>query len=154
MPLSRLWGFLVCWVWWPDENGGALLSIAAPSMPCEANRPLTSHAERNQVKQWVCHTRRCVASVSFYGNNPPHGKLQEILVAEGERSELSGGVEPPTVFETAAIDHIANPPVGCAGRDLNPRPLAYEASELPDCSTAQFFVCLLSKNVDIIAYVI
>ena len=31
----------------PDEKGGALLSIAAPSMPCEANRPLTSHTERN-----------------------------------------------------------------------------------------------------------
>ena len=29
--------------------------------------------------------------------------------------------------------------IGCAGRDLNPRPLAYEASELPDCSTAQFW---------------
>lgn len=39
-------------------------------------------------------------------------------------------------------------------RDLNPRPLAYGASELPDCSTAQFFVCLLSKNGDIIAYII
>ena len=38
--------------------------------------------------------------------------------------------------------------------DLNPRPLAYGASELPDCSTAQFFVCLLSKNGYIIAYVI
>lgn len=38
--------------------------------------------------------------------------------------------------------------------DLNPRPLAYEASELPDCSTAQFSVCLLSKNGDIIAYII
>ena len=154
MPLSRWWGFGVCWVWWPDEKGGALLSIAAPSMPCEANRPLTSHAERNQVKQWVCHTRRCVASVSFYGDNPPHGKLQEILVAEDKRFELSGGFEPPTVFKTAAINRSANPPVGCAGRDLNPRSLAYEASELPDCSTAQFFVCLLSKNGDIIAYII
>ena len=39
-------------------------------------------------------------------------------------------------------------------RDLNPRPLAYGASELPDCSTAQFFVCLLSKNGDIIAYIV
>ena len=106
------------------------------------------------VKQWVCHTRRCVASVSFYGNNPPHGQLQEILVAEGERFGLSGGFEPPTVFRTAAINRSASPPVGCAGRDLNPRPLAYGASELPDCSTAQFFVCLLSKNGYIIAYVI
>ena len=104
----------------PDENGGALLSIAAPSMPCEANRPLTSHAERNQVKQWVCHTRRCAASVSFYGNNPPHGKLQEILVAEGERFGLSGGFEPPTVFRAAAINHSASPPVGCAERIRTP----------------------------------
>ena len=103
-----------------DEKGGALLSIAAPSMPCEANRPLTSHAERNQVKQWVCHTRRCVASVSFYGNNPPHGKFQEILVAEGERFGLSGGFEPPTVFRTAAINRSANPPVGCAERIRTP----------------------------------
>ena len=39
-------------------------------------------------------------------------------------------------------------------KDLNPRPLAYGASELPDCSTAQFFVCLLSKNGDIIAYIV
>ena len=39
-------------------------------------------------------------------------------------------------------------------RDLNPRPLAYGASELPDCSTAQFFVCLLSKNGGIIAYIV
>ena len=39
-------------------------------------------------------------------------------------------------------------------KDLNPRPLAYGASELPDCSTAQFFVCLLSKNGDIVAYII
>ena len=31
----------------PGEKGGALLSIAAPSMPCEANRPLTSHSEGN-----------------------------------------------------------------------------------------------------------
>ena len=37
---------------------------------------------------------------------------------------------------------------------MNPRPLAYGASELPDCSTAQFFVCLLSKNGSIIAYII
>ena len=48
--------------------------------------------------------------------------------------------------------HHPHPKIGCAGRDLNPRPLAYEASELPDCSTAQFFVCLLSKNGGIIAY--
>ena len=44
--------------------------------------------------------------------------------------------------------------IGCAGRYLKPRPLAYEASELPDCSTAQFFVCLLSKNGGIIAYTV
>ena len=30
------------------RNGGALLPIAAPSMPCEANRPLASHLERNR----------------------------------------------------------------------------------------------------------
>ena len=44
MPLSRWWGCGVCWGLGYDEKGGALLSIAAPSMPCEANRPLTSQA--------------------------------------------------------------------------------------------------------------
>ena len=39
-------------------------------------------------------------------------------------------------------------------RDLKQRPLAYGASELPDCFTAQFLVCLLSKNGYIIAYAV
>ena len=103
----------------PDENGGALLSIAAPSMPCEANRPLTSHAERNQVKQWASVARRCVASVSFYGDNPPHGKSQEILVAEGERFELSRGFETQTIFMITAINHSASPSSWLRREDLN-----------------------------------
>lgn len=75
-------------------------------------------------------------------------------MAEDVLFERTGDLKPPAVFKTAAINRSANPPVGCAGRDLNPRPLAYGASELPDCSTAQFFVCLLSKNGGIIAYII
>ena len=69
-----------------------------------------------RIEQWVYITQRFVASVSFCGDNPPHGKLQEILVAEGERFGLSGGFEPPTVFRTAAINRSANPPVGRAER--------------------------------------
>ena len=60
------------------------------------------------------------ASVSFYGDNPPHGKLQEILVAEGERFGLSGVFEPPTVFKTAAINRSANHPIGSAERIRTP----------------------------------
>ena len=59
------------------------------------------------------------ASVSFGGDRPLHGKLQEILVAEGERFGLSGGFEPPTVFRTAAINRSDNPPVG-AQRGFEP----------------------------------
>lgn len=58
----------------------------------------------------------------------------------------------PFTLWRSGEDIILISKIGCAGRDLNPRPLAYEASELPDCSTAQFFVCLLSKNGGIIAY--
>ena len=76
MPLSRLWGFWVRWVLGYDEKGGALLSIAAPSMPCEANRPLTSHSDK-ETERDKGNSRPGIydASVSFYGNNPPHGKL-------------------------------------------------------------------------------
>ena len=35
---------------------------------------------------------------------------------------------------------------GCGGLDLNKRPLGYEPSELPDCSTPHYTLCL-SRDV-------
>ena len=45
----------------------------------------------------------------------------------------------PFTLWRSGEDIILISKIGCAGRDLNPRPLAYEASEIPDCSTAQFW---------------
>ena len=45
---------------------------------------------------------------------------------------LSWGYEPPR-FTITLIRNV----IGCEGLDLNQRPLAYETSELPDCSTPQ-----------------
>ena len=47
---------------------------------------------------------------------------------------LSWGYEPPR-FTITLIRNV----IGCEGLDLNQRPLAYETSELPDCSTPQCY---------------
>ena len=131
-----------------------MASIAAPSMSCEADRPLTSHSERNHNQTRAGNSpaftvpaclltetgrcmRRCLYEIGGGCTIRTHGRL-----------EATGGFQ----------DRCNRPLCQSSGwlrrRDLNPRPLAYGASELPDCSTAQFFVCLLSKNGDIIAYAI
>ena len=117
VPLSRLLGFLVCRDYGLIKKGGALASIAAPSMSCEEGFA-SDKSRRKESEQNKGNSRPSIydASVSFCGDNPPHGKLQEILVAEGGRFGLSGGFEPPTVFRTAAISRSASPTVECAER--------------------------------------
>ena len=131
-----------------------MASIAAPSMSCEANRPLTSHSERNHNQ-----TRA--------ENGPAFTVPACLLTVTGRRMrrcsyENGGGCTIRThgrLEATGCFQNSCNRPLCQSSdwsrrRDLNPRPLAYGASELPDCSTAQFFVCLLSKNGGIIAYII
>ena len=121
-------------------------------MSCEANRPLTSHQERNQNQ-----TRA--------ENGPAFTVPACLLTVTGRRMrrclyENGGGCTIRThgrLEATGCFQNSCNRPLCQSSgwsrrRDLNPRPLAYGASELPDCSTAQFFVCLLSKNGGIIAY--
>ena len=78
-------------------------------------------------------------------------------MAEDVRFGRTGDLKPPAVFKTAAINRSANPPIwlrrvesnysGLATSDLQSPPAPYR-------TTAQFFVCLLSKNGCIIAYII
>ena len=116
-----------------------MASIAAPSMSCEANRPLTSHQERNQNQ-----TRA--------ENGPAFTVPACLLTVTGRRMrrcsyENGGGCTIRTHGRLEATDGFQNrcnkPLCQSSGwlrrRDLNPRPLAYGASELPDCSTAQCF---------------
>ena len=147
------------------KNGGALLPIAAPSMSCEANRPLTSHSERNHSQTRARNdpaftVPACLLTVT--------GRRMRRWLHESDGMRLGRcGVAvllpvscswclplAPFTLWRSGEDIVLVSKIGCAGRDLNPRPLAYGASELPDCSTAQFFVCLLSKNGGIIAYAI
>ena len=65
---------------------------------CLRGKPASDKSHRKESEPNKGKERPSIygASVSFYGDNPPHGKLQEILVAEGERFGLSGVFEPPT----------------------------------------------------------
>ena len=131
-----------------------MASIAAPSMSCEANRPLTSHSERNQNQTraengpaftvpacLLTVTGRCMRRCSYENGG-------------GCTIRTHGRLEATGCFQNSCNRPLCQSSGWSRRRDLNPRPLAYWASELPDCSTAQFFVCLLSKNGDIIAYIV
>ena len=131
-----------------------MASIAAPSMSCEANRPLTSHSERNQNQTraengpaftvpacLLTVTGRCMRRCSYENGG-------------GCTIRTHGRLEATGCFQNSCNRPLCQSSGWSRRRDLNPRPLAYGASELPDCSTAQFFVCLLSKNGDIIAYIV
>lgn len=123
-------------------------------MSCEANRPLTSHSERNQnqtrVKNDPAFTMpACLLTVT--------GRCMRRWLCEnggGCMIRTHGRPEATGCFQNSCNKPLCQSSSWLRRRDLNPRPLAYGASELPDCSTAQFFVCLLSKNGCIIAYII
>ena len=131
-----------------------MASIAAPSMSCEADRPLTSHSERNhnqtRAKNGPAFTvPACLLTVT--------GRCMRRWLCEnggGCTIRTHGRLEATGGFQDRCNRPLCQSSGWSRRRDLNPRPLAYGASELPDCSTAQFFVCLLSKNGDIIAYAI
>ena len=123
-------------------------------MSCEANRPLTSHSERNQNQMraengpaftvpacLLTVTGRCMRRCSYENGG-------------GCTIRTHGRLEATGCFQNSCNRPLCQSSGWSRRRDLNPRPLAYGASELPDCSTAQFFVCLLSKNGDIIAYIV
>ena len=131
-----------------------MLPIAAPSMPCEASRPLASHSERNQNQTRARNgpaftvpaclltvTGRCMRRCSYENGG-------------GCTIRTHGRLEATGCFQNSCNRPLCQSSGWSRRRDLNPRPLAYGASELPDCSTAQFFVCLLAKNGDIIAYIV
>ena len=131
-----------------------MASIAAPSMSCEANRPLTSHSERNQNQTRAENgpaftVPACLLTVT--------GRCMRRCLYEnggGCTIRTHGRLEATGCFQNSCNRPLCQSSGWSRRRDLNPRPLAYGASELPDCSTAQFFVCLLSKNGDIIAYIV
>lgn len=116
-----------------------MLSIAAPSMLCEANRPLTSHSERNRnqtrVKNYPAFTMpACLLTAT--------GRCMRRWLCENGggctirthgRPEAAGG------FQNRCNKPLCQSSGWLRRSDLNTRPLAYETSELPDCSTAQCF---------------
>ena len=123
-------------------------------MSCDANRPLTSRQERNQNQ-----TRA--------KNDPAFTMPACLFTVTGRRMrrwlcENGGGCTIRTHGRLEATggfqDRCNRPLCQSSGwlrrRYLSHRPLAYGSSEPPDCSTAQFFVCLLSKNGGIIAYTV
>ena len=122
-------------------------------MSCEANRPLTSHSERNQNQTRAENgpaftVPACLLTVT--------GRCMRRWLYEnggGCTIRTHGRLEATGCFQNSCNRPLCQSSGWSRRRDLNPRPLAYGASELPDCSTAQFFVCLLSKNGGIIAYI-
>lgn len=116
-----------------------MLSIAAPSMSCEANRPLTSHSERNQNQTRVMDdpaftmpaclltaTGRCMRRWLYENGGG-------CTIRTHGRPEAAGG------FQNRCNKPLCQSSGWLRRSDLNTRPLAYGASELPDCSTAQCF---------------
>ena len=116
-----------------------MLPIAAPSMPCEANRPLASHSERN---------RNQTRGMAYPALRRQRVLLREQSAAWEVAGNFSGGGCTIRThgrrLATGGFQNRCNKPLCQSSswmrrKDLNPRPSAYEADELPDCSTAQFW---------------
>ena len=123
-----------------------MASIAAPSMSCEANRPLTSHSERNRnqtrAKNYPAFTMpACLLTVTGRCMRRCRNRFTFYLSVFGCRTWN----RTTRVFWTADLQSALAPyeiirhPSWLRRSDLNTRPLVYGASELPDCSTAQFW---------------
>ena len=71
-------------------------------------------------------------------------KVLETFILPIELSTYLNGATSPTRTENLSLTrrlhcHCANVAYGYRGLDLNQRPLGYEPSKLPDCSTLQYY---------------